>query len=102
MTGAANTVIVTVKKGSEIRTYEFQHVDGGEVFSDFWNSYFDDWVELITSDYATFSNRVAEYVEVSIQSARLLNPPYPYQHVVAEMNPTFKMIDGVMSFCLSG
>ena len=94
-------MIVTVKKGSEIRTYEFQYLDGGEVFSDFWNSYFDDWVELITSDYATFSNKVAEHVEVSIQSARLLNPPYPYQPEFAEVNPTFKIIDGVMSFCLS-
>ena len=94
-------MIVTVKKGSEIRNHKFQCVDGGSVFCDFWNSYFNDWVELITSDYVTFSNKVAEHVEVSIQSARLLNPPYPYQSEFAEVNPTFKIIDDVMSFCLS-
>lgn len=48
-----------------------------------------------------FSNKVAEHVEVSIQSARLLNPPYPYQSELFEVNPTSKIIDGVMSFCLS-
>lgn len=96
-----NTVIVTVKKGSEIRNHEFQYVDGGSVFGDFWNSYFNDWVELITSDYVTFSNKVAEHVEISIQSARLLNPPYPSQLESAEVNPTSKIIDGVMSFCLA-
>ena len=92
-------MIVTVKKGSEIRNHEFQYVDGGSVFGDFWNIYFNDWVELITSDSVTFSNKIAEHVEVSIQSAGLLNPPYPNQS--EEVNPTFKIIDGVMSFCLS-
>lgn len=96
-----NTVIATVKRGGEIRNHEFQYVDGGSVFGDFWNSYFNDWVELVTSDYATFFNKVAEHVEVSIQSARLLNPPYPYQPEFAEVNPTYKIIDGVISFCLS-
>ena len=96
-----NTVIVTVKKGSEIRTHEFQYIDGGDVFGDFWNINFDDWVQLTTSDYVTFSNKVAEHVDVSMQSARLLNPPYPFQPEIADVNPTFKIIDGVMSFCLS-
>ena len=94
-------MIVTVKKGSEIRTHEFQYIDGGDVFGDFWNINFDDWVQLTTSDYVTFSNKVAEHVDVSMQSARLLNPPYPFQPEIADVNPTFKIIDGVMSFCLS-
>ena len=96
-----NTVIVTIKKGSEIRTHEFQYIDAGDTFADFWETSFSDWVELITSDYATFSNKVAEHVEISIQSARLLNPPYPYQLESAEVNPTFKIIDGVIQFCLA-
>ncbi len=94
-----NTVIVTVKKGSEIRNHEFQYVDDRYIFDHFWNSYFNNWVELLNSDSVTFSNKIAEHVEVSIQSARLLNPPYPNQS--EEVNPTFKIIDGVMSFCLS-